>query len=131
MRREIPMTARPTIQVGSSGEEVTTVQTCLKVPPVDGSFGQKTERAVKQFQVDQKLRPDGIVGSKTWDALEHVYRLPPYVPPVEDDDEDEDARTVIALKELQSNVGGNAVAVKKTQEIIDRLESRKTRRSKR
>jgi peptidoglycan hydrolase-like protein with peptidoglycan-binding domain len=75
------MTARPTIQVGSTGDEVTTVQTCLKVPPVDGSFGDRTERAVRQFQVDQKLKPDGIVGPKTWDALEHVYRLPPYVPP--------------------------------------------------
>jgi peptidoglycan hydrolase-like protein with peptidoglycan-binding domain len=126
------MTSRPTIQVGSSGDEVTTVQNCLNARPIDGSFGEKTERAVKQFQVDQKLKPDGIVGPKTWDALEHVYRLPPYVPPPPSEDDDEnDARVIVALKELQSSVGDNAVAVKKAQEIIDGIESRKARRRRR
>lgn len=37
---------------------------------VDGSFGSDTEKAVKSFQKDKKLTQDGIVGKKTWNAIE-------------------------------------------------------------
>ena len=36
---------------------------------VDGDFGRKTLRAVKQFQRDEGLAADGVVGPKTWSAL--------------------------------------------------------------
>lgn len=36
---------------------------------VDGSFGGKTEAAVKSFQESKKLTNDGIVGAATWTAL--------------------------------------------------------------
>jgi len=36
---------------------------------VDGVFGQKTKKAVKQFQTLKNITVDGIVGSQTWDAL--------------------------------------------------------------
>ena len=36
---------------------------------VDGSFGSKTEAAVKKFQKAHNLTQDAIVGSKTWEAL--------------------------------------------------------------
>ena len=36
---------------------------------VDGSFGLKTEAAVKKFQKDKKLTVDGIAGPKTIAAL--------------------------------------------------------------
>ncbi len=35
----------------------------------DSKFGSVTEAAVKQFQRDQNLKDDGIVGSNTWLAL--------------------------------------------------------------
>lgn len=35
----------------------------------DGVFGGMTDAAVKQFQVDQELVVDGIVGQQTWHAL--------------------------------------------------------------
>ncbi|MBJ6611385.1 MAG: N-acetylmuramidase family protein [Candidatus Thiothrix moscowensis] len=36
---------------------------------VDGNFGDKTEAAVKQFQLDNNLVADGIIGEKTWQVL--------------------------------------------------------------
>ncbi len=37
--------------------------------PVDGVFGSKTEEAVKSFQRDRGLTPDGIVGPQTLEAM--------------------------------------------------------------
>ena len=39
---------------------------------VDGSFGKKTENAVKDFQKMKNLIIDGIVGTKTWMLLSAV-----------------------------------------------------------
>jgi peptidoglycan hydrolase-like protein with peptidoglycan-binding domain len=36
---------------------------------VDGSFGSRTEQAVKAFQTMRGLKADGVVGAKTWTAL--------------------------------------------------------------
>lgn len=37
--------------------------------PIDGGFGEETLAAVEQFQTDQQLFVDGVVGQSTWDAL--------------------------------------------------------------
>ena len=54
---------------GSSGEKVIKIQTLLVKlgyeVSVDGSFGPKTEDAVKLFQKNNKLTPDGIIGTNT------------------------------------------------------------------
>ncbi len=36
---------------------------------VDGVFGSITEKAVKEYQYDSGLVPDGVVGDKTWASL--------------------------------------------------------------
>jgi len=58
------------MEKGSTGEDVKEVQQLLGLSLVDGIFGSDTENAVKAFQVENDLVPDGIVGPKTLAALE-------------------------------------------------------------
>lgn len=37
--------------------------------PIDGKLGNKTRLAVKEFQKDNGLKPDGVVGNQTWSKL--------------------------------------------------------------
>jgi peptidoglycan hydrolase-like protein with peptidoglycan-binding domain len=37
---------------------------------VDGKFGALTEAEVRRFQRLHKIVPDGIIGPKTWQALD-------------------------------------------------------------
>ena len=64
----------PTLRKGDSGPDVVYLQTLLcgvgETLKADGKFGDKTEKAVKDFQILAGLTPDGVVGPKTWDALE-------------------------------------------------------------
>lgn len=53
---------------GSKGTAVKILQQVLKLN-VDGIFGPATELAVKQFQKDNNLVVDGIVGNNTWKKL--------------------------------------------------------------
>lgn len=65
-----------TLQLGSQGKDVRTLQTRLNARPttllpltIDGVFGMKTLARVKDFQARKGLKVDGIVGPKTWAAL--------------------------------------------------------------
>lgn len=64
----------PTLRKGDSGPDVVYLQTLLcdvgETLTVDGKFGTKTENAVKAFQRLYGLTVDGVVGPKTWAALE-------------------------------------------------------------
>lgn len=53
---------------GSKGDDVKKLQEKLGLG-ADGSFGVKTEEAVKAFQLKNGLTPDGIVGEGTWNKL--------------------------------------------------------------
>jgi N-acetylmuramoyl-L-alanine amidase len=57
------------LRKGSTGNEVKRLQRLLMVYQ-DGVFGPITEEAVKAFQNEHGLFPDGIVGEKTWAVLE-------------------------------------------------------------
>ncbi|MBW4518283.1 MAG: peptidoglycan-binding protein [Scytolyngbya sp. HA4215-MV1] len=64
----------PILKFGSRGEAVKRLQNLLKTAGyyqerIDGVFGVQTQTAVSKFQHAKGLRADGIVGSKTWKAL--------------------------------------------------------------
>ena len=70
-----------TVQAGASAampaatsqNEITLVQQALANNgydvAVDGAFGPGTERAIRSYQVDHGLEPDGIVGQETFYSL--------------------------------------------------------------
>lgn len=67
----------PTLKKGSKGEYVKKLQKRLmelgySLPKygADGDFGNETIEAVKAFQKDHGLTVDGIVGEKTWKAMD-------------------------------------------------------------
>lgn len=69
---------RPLLAVGSVGPEVEMLQRILlsigyDPGPIDGIFGPLTQMAVMQFQMDNGLVPDGIVGPKTYAVLDLIY----------------------------------------------------------
>jgi murein DD-endopeptidase MepM/ murein hydrolase activator NlpD len=63
-----PNTVRPSIKLGSRGDNVKYLQRRLGIP-ADGIFGPVTRSAVIRFQKSTGLVADGIVGPKTWKAL--------------------------------------------------------------
>jgi peptidoglycan hydrolase-like protein with peptidoglycan-binding domain len=62
--------ARPTLRRGSTGPFVKTLQEKLGVTPANGTFGPKTEAAVREFQRQKGMVPDGIVGPKSWAMID-------------------------------------------------------------
>jgi hypothetical protein len=72
-----PDYSKPTIKRGSKGPYVLQVQTCLNAAPLDSDFGPITDSYVKEFQKQQGLAVDGIVGPMTWGALNYIYEMPP------------------------------------------------------
>lgn len=67
--------ASPTLQSGSHGHDVLLLQKKLQhvgynIQSADGIYGEETERAVAEFQRDQRIRITGIVNNATWRALQ-------------------------------------------------------------
>lgn len=62
---------RPTLRRPVESELVKDVQAKLGIEG-DGKFGPNTEAAVRAFQKLRELVPDGIVGPKTWAALDAI-----------------------------------------------------------
>lgn len=66
--------ARATLRRGVQGQFVIDLQKQLRIV-MDGTFGPLTEASVRVFQRSQGLVPDGIVGPKTWAALDECSPL--------------------------------------------------------
>jgi peptidoglycan hydrolase-like protein with peptidoglycan-binding domain len=76
-----PAKVHPTIRAGARGTDVVEAQVKLKNKgylndPVegelqaDGWFGPKTQKIVTFFQKEKGLAEDGVIGPKTWAALD-------------------------------------------------------------
>ena len=64
----------PVLRRGDHNPSVAVVQTTLGLVPasaIDSIFGAQTEAAVKDYQRASRLVADGIVGPRTWKALEN------------------------------------------------------------
>jgi peptidoglycan hydrolase-like protein with peptidoglycan-binding domain len=66
------VSGRPTIRRGDHGDLIREVQAKLGVEPANGNFGPLTEAAVREFQRVRGMVADGIIGPKTWAALDLV-----------------------------------------------------------
>jgi peptidoglycan hydrolase-like protein with peptidoglycan-binding domain len=70
----------PTLHQGDSGAAVTELQQLLNAKganiAVDGVFGDVTRAAVVQFQQQNGIVADGIVGTQTWQALRRGGNAP-------------------------------------------------------
>lgn len=63
-----------TLRLGSRGTDVMEIQALLKKigydpGPIDGVFGRQTQQAVINFQRDNGLTPDGVIGPQTYKVL--------------------------------------------------------------
>ena len=76
----VSYTQLPTIRRGDKGKGVQYLQCYLNLYgdelDVDGNFGAKTQTAVEQFQKQNNLLIDGIVGQNTWRTLLMQTPLP-------------------------------------------------------
>lgn len=75
-----PQNQHPVLRKGSRGPAVMELQRKLNGVAgqglvVDGSFGPRTDQAVRNFQTFFNLGTDGIVGPKTWGALDYFASL--------------------------------------------------------
>ena len=81
---DIPVTiVKPTLRKGDSGDSVRELQERLNTlgydcGSADGKFGTKTRDAVIRFQKANGLEADGVVGRKTWAALDDGQPEPHY-----------------------------------------------------
>ena len=71
-----------TLRLGDYGAEVRYLQQKLysklyNVGPIDGIFGRQTQQAVREFQSENGLSVDGIVGQNTWRAIENEQNARP------------------------------------------------------
>lgn len=71
-----------TIKRGDYGAEVKYLQQKLysklyNVGSIDGIFGRQTEQAVKEFQSENGLSADGVVGKNTWEYVKNDQKTRP------------------------------------------------------
>ncbi|MFL6804686.1 MAG: TIGR02594 family protein [Xanthobacteraceae bacterium] len=116
-----------TLRLGASGEHVKRLQWLLRgalVPPVkvsvDGDFGQRTEEAVKRFQGQHSLTPDGVVGPQTWTALgQKLATANPKEQPKPEPKKLGQGKTWMEIAEAELGVSENALPGQQTARILE------------
>lgn len=63
----------------NSNNRIKQIQAALKKAgfykgEINGKVGPQVKRSIREFQKAKKLNPDGVVGPKTWDALEKYLK---------------------------------------------------------
>ena len=83
----------PTLRQGSTGASVTYAQTLLAglgydlgTTGTDGQYGPRTATAVRRFQHNNGLTPDGIIGQATWKLLEKLTEPNALLPETTDEE---------------------------------------------
>lgn len=103
------------LKKGVQGEDVKALQGLLSFSPkysvqITGLFDETTEKAIKQFQTDNKLTSDGIVGKITTNALIKVNK-PAESSTQTNNNSDlinailETANSFVGQKEIKGNMG--------------------------
>ncbi|HEX7352934.1 peptidoglycan-binding protein [Brachybacterium sp.] len=73
--------SQPKLRQGSRGSAVRTLQSSLNASgasiSVDGVFGRGTASAVRSLQASAGIGVDGVVGPKTWNALNRGVQISP------------------------------------------------------
>jgi murein L,D-transpeptidase YcbB/YkuD len=68
----------PILHPWDAGQAVAELQELLRAHGfkvrIDGDFGWLTEAAVKEYQRQHELKPDGIVGAATWHSLKSLVQ---------------------------------------------------------
>lgn len=109
-----------TVKNGSRGEDVKLCQQLLNKfgnygLVEDGIFGAKTDSAVKDFQRIKRLTVDGIVGPKTWEALQSNCVCTPSTPTIPSTPSKPSTTPTIINNYLKS---GEYVNTKSTKDFI-------------
>lgn len=96
---------RPLLRKGDRGVFVKDLQVQLRnlgyaLGHTDGKFGPRTRDAVMAFQADRDLQVDGLVGDKTWDALNDAEPRP-VRKVTEKDLEERGSRTIAKAKKVE------------------------------
>ncbi len=96
------------IQQGDSGSGVEAIQNSLQnlgysSSNVDGIFGELTAQDVRNFQSDQGLQVDGIVGPATSEALGNPVEAAPEAPSSEEASEPEADEGELVIEEVDNS----------------------------
>lgn len=107
------------LRAGMRGDSVAALQTRLVevgyLDHVDGAFGPRTDRAVREFQAEAGLPVDGIVGARTWEALRTAAPMSSAEPAVQPDEIEAGAKS--AISSLAAGGGGATIGT-----ILDDLD---------
>lgn len=107
-------TSRPTLRRGDKGAFVLDLQDQLHrlgyfSGQRDGDFGPLTESSVRDFQSDNELGVDGVVGPITWRQLT-IAKARPHREVTEKDLVESGSRTIVKAQEAESVIGQTGTA---------------------